>query len=48
MSMDDDLEESAESFWAAVAEADASETEQERAARLALDDELDRTMDQLG
>jgi hypothetical protein len=48
MSMDDDLEESAESFWAAVAEADASETEQERAARLALDEELDRMMDQLG
>jgi hypothetical protein len=48
MSMDDDLEEAAESFWAAVAEADASETEQERTARLALDDELDRMMDQLG
>ena len=37
-----------EAFWAAVAEADASETEQERAARLALDEELDRMMDQLG
>jgi hypothetical protein len=48
MSMGDDLEESAESFWAQVAEASRSETAEERAARLALDEELDRMMDQLG